>query len=364
MIVDFILMSISVIISIFAIIYVSLYHENFASKLNALLIILIYLFVGIIYFISFSLSTITYYNKDTALILWKHSILIRILAMGLLISIHSFIIDYRKTKFIYGFVFSFLGGIIVSLSFFPNSFEIIKFGENYIILIQNPYLLIFIMLFDIILVILMCFMQMRSYSKIQNKELGLLITISTFCFAFIILTYTIFIVSQNILCRYLHLISYLLTAALVLYGIIKKPDLFIELTNKIYNFIIFHRSGILLYNYNFETGKETNESLLKGSILIGINHILSNFIDKKAQLNLIKMQDHDIILEYDNKLNYALLLIVNKKNNFIERAVQRFMDKFAKLNKDKLTNLNGLIDTSAFKNAGEIINEFFRPYIT
>ena len=170
MIVDFILMSISVIISIFAIIYVSLYHENFASKLNALLIILIYLFVGIIYFISFSLSTITYYNKDTALILWKHSILIRILAMGLLISIHSFIIDYHKTKFIYGFIFSFLGGIISSLSFFSNSFEIIKFGENYIILIQNPYLLIFIMLFDMVLVILTCFMQMRSYSKIQNKE--------------------------------------------------------------------------------------------------------------------------------------------------------------------------------------------------
>jgi hypothetical protein len=139
--------------------------------------------------------------------------------------------------------------------------------------------------------------------------------------------------------------------------------MFIELTNKIYDFIIFHRSGILLYSYNFETGKETDESLLKGSILIGINHILSNFINKKDQLGLIKMQNRDIILEYDNKHGYALLLTTNHKNSFINKAVSKFMKKFTSINKEKLNNLTGLIDSSEFRNAKEIILEFFEPFI-
>ena len=143
----------------------------------------------------------------------------------------------------------------------------------------------------------------------------------------------------------------------------KKPEFYVDFLNKIYNFIIFHRSGILLYNYNLEKGKQADESLLKGSILIGINHILSNFINKKDQLNLISLRkQHDIVLEYDNELNYAILLIVRRKDSFIDTAVQLFMNKFSKLYGDKLINLNGLIDTSTFRNTGELINECFSPF--
>ncbi len=363
MIVDLLLIISSVILSLFAIIFISTHHTNFGSKISILLIILIYLFVGIFYFTFFVLSTLSFFNKTTALTLWKVSIIVRIVAMGFLISMHSFEIEYCKKNFFCGFIFSFLGGIIVSLALLPNSFKVMKIGGYYIFLAQNSYFLIFIILFDVAIIVLMLSMQIRSYSKIQNKKFGRLLNIGTLSFIFIILTSTIYLITQFLLFRYLHLISYLFSAIIVLYVIIKKPEMFIELTNKIYNFIIFHRSYILLYNYNFEIGKEIDDSLLKGSILIGINHILSNFIDKRAQLNLIKMQDHDIVLEFDNKLDYALLLIVKKKNSFIEKAVQHFMNKFAKLNEDKLTNLNGLIDTSTFRNAREIINEFFHPYI-
>ena len=144
----------------------------------------------------------------------------------------------------------------------------------------------------------------------------------------------------------------------------KRPELFVDFSNKIYNFIIFHRSGILLYNYYVKNGSEADDSLLKGSILIGINHILLNFINKKDQLNLISLRNHnDILLEYDNELNYAILLIVKKKDVFIDKAVQLFMNKFSNLNKDKLLNLSGLIDISTFKNTGQIIKEYFRPFL-
>ncbi|MEJ2276564.1 MAG: hypothetical protein P8Y70_02275 [Candidatus Lokiarchaeota archaeon] len=103
------------------------------------------------------------------------------------------------------------------------------------------------------------------------------------------------------------------------YTIIFKFDLFIVITNKIYNFIIFHRSGILLFAYDFQSKKEIDDSILKGSILIGINHILTNFRTQRDNLNLIKMKDRDIIFDYDIKHGYAVLLITDHKNKIIER---------------------------------------------
>jgi hypothetical protein len=150
---------------------------------------------------------------------------------------------------------------------------------------------------------------------------------------------------------------------ILFYEIIKKPDFFKEITNRLYDLILFHKSGILLYSFNFETGKETEESILKGSILIGINHILANFIEKFDQLNLIKMKNREIVLEYDKKLDYAILLTTNKKNRFIEKAVQRFMDRFSNVNEEILSKMGGLIDTSHFKNTGDLIHQFFKFYL-
>jgi hypothetical protein len=209
----------------------------------------------------------------------------------------------------------------------------------------------------------MCYNLIKYFSRIRDKRSGEMLSFLTFQFCIIISLYSIYIITQSIIFRYLYGIIYLIGAFFAAYYIVKKPFLFIELTNKLYDFIIFHRSGILLYSYNFETGEETDESLLKGSILIGINHILSNLIDKKDQLGLIKMQNRDIILEYDNYHGYALLLTTNHKNVYIDKAVNGFMKKFTSLNKENLENLHGLIDVSEFRNAKDLILEIFEPYV-
>jgi hypothetical protein len=152
----------------------------------------------------------------------------------------------------------------------------------------------------------------------------------------------------------------------ILYTLLKLPEFYVVLTNKIYDFIIFQKSGILLYSYNFETCRETDETLLKGSILIGINHILSNFIYKKDQLNIIKMEDLDLVFEYDTYYGYALLLVTNQRNVIIEKAVKNFMQSFNDMNKNelkKIENFSQLIDVSVFKNAKDLINEYFYPYV-
>lgn len=364
MIVDLILISISCIISIYAIIYISKHRENYGTKQTYILMILIYLIVGICYFTTFSLSSMTYFKKDIALTLWKVSMIIRIPAMLLLFSLQLSIINSNKAKFTYVSILSFLGGFIVGLLFLPNSFEIMNVEGVYIIDVRNIYFLIFNLLYDVFLIVLMIYILLKTYNIIGNKRLFRIMVFGTIVTAFIILNNTIYLITQNLLYRYLHLVVYLVSSFILLIQIVKKPEGFIDLSNKIYNFIIFHRSGILLYNYYVKNGKEADDSLLKGSILIGINHILLNFINKKDQLNLISLRNHnDILLEYDNELNYAILLIVKRKDIFIDKAIQLFMNKFSKLNKDKLLNLNGLIDTSIFNNTGEIINEYFRPFL-
>jgi len=202
-----------------------------------------------------------------------------------------------------------------------------------------------------------------NFPKFRDKQIGKNLGFLTLNFTLIIIFYSLHLIFQIILFEYLYLLIYLIGAFIASYNIYKKPALFIELTNRIYDFIIFHKSGILLYSYNFETGKETDESLLKGSILIGINHILSSLVDKKDQLNLIKMKDRDILFEYDTSNGYAILLTTNHKNTFIEKAVSSFMQKFSKLNYEKFENMNGLIDVSEFGNARKFILEFFAPYI-
>ncbi len=362
MILDCILIFISITISISAIIYVFKHSENYGPQKNSILIILLYFFVGILYFTFISMATMVFFDKAIAIKLWNASIIISLFALGFLSSLHNFMIGYRKTEISTAFIFSFLGGIVIYLVLFFNNFKVETLGLNYYFFFQDYLLFYFMLLLGSSLIILMWSILVINYANIRRKTLAKLLFINTLNFTIVIFTYGLFLVIPLILFKYLHLISFLFTSIVFLYEIIKKPDLFIELTNRIYDFIIFHKSGILLWAYNFETGKETEDSLLKGSILIGINHILANLTNQKDKLGIIKMENRDIVLEYNDKYGYAILLITNKKNEFIDRSIQRFMKKFVELNKEELSSLNGLIDTSHFKNAGKLIYEYFRPY--
>jgi hypothetical protein len=277
--------------------------------------------------------------------------------------IHKYVINFEKKAVLTTLFYSLFIGIILGLCFIPGSFTIqVTFGINNFIF-ENILLLFLLVVYNFIIIGVMGYNLLKYFSRIRNKRSKIMVITLTSEFTIIIITYSLYILSQNLLFKYLYSAIYLIGAFFTSYYLIKKPFLFIELTNKIYDFIIFHRSGILLYSYNFETGEATDESFLKGSILIGINHILSNFINKKDQLGLIRMKNRDIILEYDNTHGYALLLTTNHKNAYIDNAVNNFMRKFTQLNEEKLQNLSGLIDVSEFRNAKDIISEFFEPFI-
>ena len=317
-----------------------------------------------IFFPLYTLSTETLIEESTALLIWKSSIIIWIISISLLSIQQTQIIKIKKISSFPSMLYALVGGIIMSLTILSNSIEIFQgSGNGYYYRFNNLLLLLIIIFFNIVVVSLLFFSLFDNMANVRDKESGRNLGLLTIQFSSVILLYTLHLITQNIVFKIIYFIIYFIGAIFASYTIYRRPSLFLELTNKIYDFIIFHKSGILLYSFNFETGKETDDSLLKGSILIGINHILSNFIDRKDQLNLIKMKDRDLIFEYDNSYDYAIILTTNHKHAFIEKALSNFMRQFSALNGEKLKTMKGLIDVSEFGNARGMLAENFTPYI-
>jgi len=184
-----------------------------------------------------------------------------------------------------------------------------------------------------------------------------------FVLSVVIILNSLYFLTQNVLFSNLHLIFYIFGSVLVIIALIASPKMFVSLTNNLHDFIIIHKSGILLFSYNFETEKESDDSFLKGSILIGINHILTKFMDKKDQIKLIKTKYRNLIFDYDSNYGYAILLTVDRKTSILTNAVVKFMKKFNELFYNKLEKLSGLIDVSEFKNTKDVIIQYFHYFI-
>jgi hypothetical protein len=147
--------------------------------------------------------------------------------------------------------------------------------------------------------------------------------------------------------------------------IIKKPELFLVLTNKIYYVSIYHKSGILLFSYIFESERDFSDSAIWGNILIGINYILSEFIDKKDKIDVMKTKTSDIIVNYNTNYGFAVLVITNQKNEILENLINNFMKEFISRYHKELTeiqDLNKIINISEFKDTKNIIEKNFKLY--
>ena len=357
---------ISIFLSIFIIglIYVIIKRKKYEVEFNFLIIIVIYFISELIFFLSFNISTEKIYDTNLATFLWKISLFSKLFSIGLWTSIYS--VELHKGsrfRFICVFFYTFIEGLVIALFFDANLFTINQVNKFYNYKFQNLPLIVSILIFNIFTLIWLLLSQMRGFKNFNDKNLGLFYYIFIFILSINMFFYTTYLFSLNFLFKNLHLVSYLVNFAYVFIIIITKPSLFLVFTNRLYNFIIFHKSGILLYSYNFQTDKEADDSLLKGSILIGINHILANFSNIENQLSLIKLSERGVVFNFNNDLGYAILLIAKHKNITLEKTVNKFMHKFSEINKANLTNLKGLIDVSVFKNTNEIITDVFKHYI-
>ena len=149
--------------------------------------------------------------------------------------------------------------------------------------------------------------------------------------------------------------------------IIKKPELFFVLPNRIYSINIYHKSGILIYSYNFEDRPHfKTESTIWGNILLGLNHILSEFLDKKDKINVIQTKEADVVVRYEEDSGYALIVITNRKNSIVEDLMKNFSNEFKAKYKDELNeilDINKIINVSEFSDLKDLIEKNFHLYL-
>jgi hypothetical protein len=149
--------------------------------------------------------------------------------------------------------------------------------------------------------------------------------------------------------------------------IVKKPEMFFVLPNKIYSINIYHKSGILIYSYNFGSQTEfKTESTIWGNILIGLNHILSEFLDKKDKINVIQTKEADVVVKYEEDSGYALIVITNRKNSIVEDLMNNFSTEFKRKYKNELNeilDINRIINVSEFSDLKDLIEKNFQLYL-
>jgi len=347
------------------IIYVLFHREDYKLEKDFFIIFMIYILSESIYFILFNLSVETFFDINSALILWNISIFARIISNGIWSAVHSTELNKSsRVRFLPVMIYILTGGIILSLLFNPVSFLVTQTGFEFYYFFSNLPLLISIVTFNVFIVVISWITQIKGYKEFNDRKLGNFYIFFVFLLSLKILWYTLYILTLNSFFKILHQTFYIIFIGFVVFLAVKRPDLFVVFTNKIYDFIIFHKSGILLYSFSFEKQSEVDETLLKGSILIGINHILANLSNVEDQITLIKMSDRAIVFNYNNQLGYAVLLIAKHKNKILEKAVDNFTSKFAEIYKDNLRKLGGLIDVSPFKNTNDLIEEYFSNYLT
>ena len=360
-----IFISIYVTVIIAGLIYVIFKREKYLIEKGFLIIILIYFLSEITYFTLFNLSAENFFENPIALLLWYISIIARIISIGMFATIHNLELNKdSRVRLFPALLYIFLGGIILSFLFMPDSFTVTSIRNEYYYFFTNNGLLISINLYCISIVFITWLIQIKEYHSYADKILGRYYDVFIIFFSLNVIFYCLFIISPNFSFKILHSVFYLLGFGYFVYIVINKPNLFAVFTNKIYDFIIFHRSGVLLYSYNFQTRKEIDESLLKGSILIGISHILANLSNLKAQVTHIKMEKQAVVFNFNTQLGYVILLIAKHKNKILENSIESFDKEFSALNIDSLKNLSGLIDVSQFKNAKALIQQYFRHFIT
>jgi len=189
--------------------------------------------------------------------------------------------------------------------------------------------------------------------------------LNTVIFSFPIFSFILYILSELPLYREIHILTFWFIILGICTILLKQPEMFIELTNQIYYINIYHKSGILLYSYQSDQIKNETDSAIWGNILIGLNHILSEFVDKQNQIDVLQTKNTDVIVNYDD-VGFAVVLIANRRNAILQNLMKKFAKDFRNKYKEELfeiQDLNKLINVSEFKGTKELIEKGFQLYL-
>lgn len=364
-------------VTIVSIIVILRNRSAYGTELNMYLNLASILNGGIIFSTLFLLSTLFYINKELSIILWKGSIISGFVSLLIISVIYSFFKKYRKVQ---TFPFLYLAlwfGLLIGILVLPNSIPLtINLSEPIPIFLGDPSLVYFnfefitgliIILFQAMIIFYLIYISLRINLESKKKGESLPLVINSIIYALPSFMFIIYVIFEDPLYRELYVILLWITYFAVDIVLITKPEMFFILPNKIYAVNIYHKSGILLYSYNFEKEIEfQDDSKIWGNVLVGLNYILSEFTDKKDKIELIKTKNSDILVLYEDKGGYAVMISTNKKNAIVEALSEKFSEEFSKRYYEELNriqDLNKLINVSEFEGTKNLIEKNFRLYL-
>ena len=352
-------------------------RKDFVTDLIAYLNSATILSGNLIYSTFFIFSIIFHFSEDINITLWKISIIFGLISLIITTFIYSFFREYRKIQIIPFTFIILLFGLNIGALLRENSVQLnallldpIPFINPDISLINFQFDLFtgsIIIITEISLIFYLSYISLTILRDTKSLDDSLPLFLNTIISAFPIIMYIFYILMQRPLLRELHITLLWVASCAMDIMLIKKPEIFFVLTNKIFSINIYHKSGILLYSYNFgEPNNQRIESTIWGNILIGLNHILGEFIDVKDKIDVIKTKNSDVVVKYEIEAGYALVVITNKKNKIIENLMDPFSEEFKNNYKKELNDiqdLNRIIDVSDFIDTEEIIQHHFQLYL-
>ncbi len=377
-----ILLIIGYILSIIALILTSIHilknRSKYGSRLNVILIIITLTIGVIVYSTVFVLSITLYFSEFINVLLWKISIVLAFIMLIFLCLIYNFVKEYKKISFLAFLYFITLLGLLIGTLSAPNSirlkldsdYESDKFSlitdTNHINYIFNIPSGLIIILSQSSFVIYMIYMAIIVNKNSRNKKSSQGLIVNTFIFAIPVVMYICYVLYGLTVFREWHIFLLWINTVGVEIMLVKRPDTFLVLTNKVYAVNIYHKSGILLYSYEFKKAKYEIDSTTWGKIIIGLNHILSEFIETNDKIDAFKTRNSDIIINYNNDYGFAIIVITNSKNEILERYIENFTKEFIEKYKNELTtiqDLNKIINVAEFKAAKELVEKHFSIYL-
>jgi len=331
---------------------------------------------GILHSTFFMFSVVIFISYDINLLMWKISLIIGFTALLITSIIYSFFNEYKKIKLFPFIYFTLLFGLLIGALVAEDSITFSLVGPSPpIFSIIDPSTVNFKfdlitsivgILFELFITIYFLYIAAIIYNKTEKKEENSTLLLNTIIFSISMMMLLLYISLQETLYRELYIIILWVSSFAVNIMLIRKPEMFFILPNKIYSVNIYHKSGIVLYSHSFDNRADYKiESARWGTILIGLNHILSEFIEKTDKIDVIQTKKADLVVRYENDHGYALMVITNQKNDIIEDLMSDFSNDFNSKFKSKLLDiqdLNKLINISEFIDVKELVEKHFELY--
>ncbi len=249
------------------------------------------------------------------------------------------------TAFIIGYIFDFIGRLatITAIIVFIAGSSFLHLIETPLVYV-NPIIIFSIIIADFMTVLLLVGDITRR--KNYGKSLIIVFFVSVFgtvvglTFNALILTTIIFSENANTILLALQYLSSVICLSILVNSkeaLPHKEKEWFEALNHLY---IIHKSGILIYDYNFSVVKNEVESDLISGGIIGLLSVLKEIVQGKEKLRVIDHGDNKLLFKFSPKRDVIFVLVIKEDLLVLRDKLDQFALEFVLTFKEKIDKLN------------------------